>query len=432
MREGIVDRLKRERETYFKDRFGLESNPFILSPYGDIERLAKVFVDRKEEIERAVITCLEEPRNILVYGMFGIGKSAFILKVLYEFAKAINIHSLTSYSYLGEATSKGFVAQALLSLATSLTGNEKAEQYKKTLLGTSRVKEIEKEVSGEIEGGILVMKGKGGGKLAFTSAEIMETNLDQLKLQAMFKELVKISKHKADRIIIAIDETDKRSAAKVQEIIAECRGLLHEPVSFILTTSLRSMIYRADELGKKLDDIYSTFYGAFDEKIEIKPFSLTDLSIFEELVEKALDLVRISKFEKGIFPFTNNGIEFIAKRSHGIPRVFNRICRDVLDIAWRLKLKQINSAAVKYCFRVRGKEILESLPRKQRKLIDLINERGGTLERVDGELVTKYKAKNKQAVYRQLGFLVQNDKIIKIETEEGTTYEVIPEIKEVT
>ena len=189
MREGIVDRIKRERETYFKDRFGLESNPFILSPYGDIKRLARVFVDRKEEIERAVVTCLEEPRNILVYGMFG--KSAFILKLLYEFAKATHIRSLTSYGYIGEATPKGFVAQALLGLATSLTGNRKAEQYKKTLLGSSTVREIEKEISGEIEGGVLVMKGKGGGKLAFTSAEIIEINLDQLKLQAMFKELVK-------------------------------------------------------------------------------------------------------------------------------------------------------------------------------------------------------------------------------------------------
>lgn len=56
MREGIVDKLKRERETYFKDRFGLEANPFTLSPYDDIERSARVFVDRKEEIESGVVT----------------------------------------------------------------------------------------------------------------------------------------------------------------------------------------------------------------------------------------------------------------------------------------------------------------------------------------------------------------------------------------
>jgi len=432
MKEGIVDKLKREREIYFKNRFGLKSNPFILSPYGDIERVAKIFVGRDEEIEKAIVSCLEEPRNILIYGMFGIGKSAFILKLLYEFANATNIRSITSYSYLGEATPKGFIAQASLALATALSGNKKAEQYKKILLGTSRVKEVGKEISGEVEGGVLVLKGKGGGKLAFTTTEIMETSLDQMKLQVIFKQLVIESKRKADRIIIAIDEMDKRSAAKAQEIIAECRGFLHEPVSFILTTSLRSMIYRADEIGKELNDIYSTFYGAFDEKIEIKPFSITDLSVFEELVKKTLGAVRNSGFKKGISPFTIDGIEFIAKRSHGIPRVFNRICRDVLDTAWRLKLKQINSGAVKYCFKRRGKEIINNLPKKQRKLIDLINKRKGILKRVDDQLVKQYKAKNKQAVYRQLGFLVQNDKVIRLETEEGTSYEVIPEIKGVS
>lgn len=60
-----------------------DSPPFRGVPSGDVEELMQVFVDRDEEIQRAILT-LDDGENILVRGMTGIGKTAFIMATLYQ------------------------------------------------------------------------------------------------------------------------------------------------------------------------------------------------------------------------------------------------------------------------------------------------------------------------------------------------------------
>jgi hypothetical protein len=67
------------------ERWGFRATPpfHIELPIGDAKQLARFFTGRGGELSRAILP-LFNGRNILVRGMLGAGKSAFILRLLHE------------------------------------------------------------------------------------------------------------------------------------------------------------------------------------------------------------------------------------------------------------------------------------------------------------------------------------------------------------
>lgn len=71
-------------KAHLLETWGMRDNPpFRGVPPRDIQELIQLFVDRDEEIQRAILT-LDDGENILIRGMTGIGKTAFIIATLYQ------------------------------------------------------------------------------------------------------------------------------------------------------------------------------------------------------------------------------------------------------------------------------------------------------------------------------------------------------------
>jgi MoxR-like ATPase len=86
-----------------KKRWGWKATPpfRVEPPIDDAGQLARLFTGRQAELSRVILP-LYNGRNVLVRGMLGVGKSAFILRVLHELdaqAKAAREKILPIYIY---------------------------------------------------------------------------------------------------------------------------------------------------------------------------------------------------------------------------------------------------------------------------------------------------------------------------------------------
>jgi hypothetical protein len=103
----------------------------IEPPIGDARQLARLFTRRRGELSRAILP-LFNGRNLLVRAMLGVGKSAFILRLLHELdaqAKAARDKLLPIYIYhfYGGAT-EDFYRLVVLALAQLLSDKDEEAQ----------------------------------------------------------------------------------------------------------------------------------------------------------------------------------------------------------------------------------------------------------------------------------------------------------------
>ena len=73
--------IARYRETLHQ--WGLTDVPFRATPPEDPEELSRVFYGRWHELDLA-LPVLYEGRNVLVRGLWGVGKTAFIVRLLHR------------------------------------------------------------------------------------------------------------------------------------------------------------------------------------------------------------------------------------------------------------------------------------------------------------------------------------------------------------
>src|SRR5215210_3209497 len=62
---------------FYKEVWGLERITFRNQPL-DERDLPRIFAERDKEIDRAPTTVFDTARNVLIYGLFGVGKTVFI------------------------------------------------------------------------------------------------------------------------------------------------------------------------------------------------------------------------------------------------------------------------------------------------------------------------------------------------------------------
>jgi len=91
---GTLDKRNEVLESW-----NLHGNPFRKDPPPEPE-LSRIFVGRQDEMRRAAFATYDIPRNVLVRGGYGMGKTTFIKKLLAELSSAKRVSFLTAYQPL--------------------------------------------------------------------------------------------------------------------------------------------------------------------------------------------------------------------------------------------------------------------------------------------------------------------------------------------
>ena len=269
----------------------IERNPFrAIEP--DPRYLSKVFVGRQEEMRHVGPRLAEQSRNVLVVGSYGSGKTTFIKKLLQELRAASRIRFLGGYAPLRHNTPEGFQLAALAAIAEAARGDNDTSLSR---FGEQTVDEL--------------------ARLDQTSSRLLSPDL-------RFRDGLSYA-HAAGytRVVVAIDELDKRDGKTVYDILMGSRFLLDLDVSFVIS-------------GRPLDaltDTRSALLAAFDDRIPIKPFSPEELV---EILRRNLAASRIdNESAESTRPFSPAAVQTMTVEALGMPRPFNQMADGALETA---------------------------------------------------------------------------------------------------
>jgi len=305
------------KKTQILKTWGLRENPpFRGVPSGDITELMKVFVNRESEMERAILT-LDDSENILVRGMTGIGKTAFIMAVLYQMEQEVKelgeqLLPIHIRQFVG-GTRNEFYQVILYALAKKLSlSNNRAKEILYALTGEQITSGKNLGISGEMEvQAIPLLKAKVGANVGEDKSRLLEIEHPE----HFVNELLDIAVKKYRRVVIAVDDLEKSSnQGSLKTMFESSLDLLRDyRCSFILTGRTLTI----------LEDVYSSGLDIFNETIPLQPLSNQDLL---SISIKTLNLVRYKPDKNSVYPFNEYVINTIASKSFGIPRQFILIC----------------------------------------------------------------------------------------------------------
>jgi Cdc6-like AAA superfamily ATPase len=221
---------------FMRAKWGLNANLFVSGP-PDTNTLSRVFTGREVEIETALAALFEAPRRVLLNGLFGVGKTVLIRELCRRIVlEKKNTIMINEQLY----ESDGNLAQVILrGLVTSLRGqSETAALYYSGYLGqkVSRTKNFKKKE--EIKTGVpnFVKVGVGNELSEEENRSFAEAPSDPIPVIMMLLREAEDAQPDG-RVIIAIDDIDKRDPANVRNLLTGSRDLLHSPYcSFVLTS----------------------------------------------------------------------------------------------------------------------------------------------------------------------------------------------------
>ncbi|MGB7416630.1 MAG: ATP-binding protein, partial [Thermosynechococcaceae cyanobacterium] len=196
-------------------RLGLTEIPFTESPI-DIgsDALRYIFTGRRDELGKIFnLFQSRERRRILVYGLIGIGKSAFLLEVLSVLSRK-RPEMLTTYISL--PANLDLATTALIALARQLPEDDWAQQqlYQMGIPTDKVLKARGAEMSASM--GI-------GGKLSEQDLPIIQPKYPTISLDTL---LERAQQKYPDGILIAIDDLDKQNPTRVRELMHDAQGML--------------------------------------------------------------------------------------------------------------------------------------------------------------------------------------------------------------
>jgi hypothetical protein len=263
--------------------WGLSSNPFGITPPDEIEQIAAIFHGRDHELDMALFT-LYDGKNVLIRGTWGIGKTALIKTLLYRFKQQIaEIQEEMLVLYLSgipKATTIDFYRAVLLAITTQMSGqSEEAKKVAENLTGMAvQNSKIKKE------------DGVNIGIFAFKVTS--EPNAADIRENEIYQQLL-FWLHEAEeiygRVVIAIDDLDKKDTPIAQEIIENSLDLFRQGAkrAFVMT-------------GRGFTDLQqATIFslGVFSEDINLQPMSNDDL---RQIVINLRRLLSVAYEEGGI------------------------------------------------------------------------------------------------------------------------------------
>jgi hypothetical protein len=363
--KSLADETRLLREVW-----GLEGIPFPDVPPDDAAQVARFFVGREEERAKAR-SILYRGENVLVRGTWGIGKTAFILATLHQLQEEArelkeNVVALCIKEFRGGPASR-FYQVVLEALKPKVKKNlwDRFRGLKPQELGVKVFKVIDVEAKWQA----------------------------QKREKAVLDEIASIFKRaekKRQRLAVAFDDLDKTTLQ--QGVI---NGMLRDALHIL--RDLRCGFILTGRAITKFDNLEILQLGVVNELISLKP--LNDVELRQVAIHQ-LNLVR-RKSRDDVFPFSDEVVGEIARKSVGIPRVFHRLCRKTIEIPPDLK------RILYYAFHQNG---------------FLISSKEETLE----EVLPLVGVTTVYDLVPYLDSLAQADFMIRIERPEGIRYEIAP------
>lgn len=351
-------------------QWGLQENPFRATPPEDPQKLAQIFYGRDQALELA-IPALYEGRNVLVRGAWGIGKTAFILNLIYQLQQEVTaLDEKMLVLYLGSVageTITDFYRTLLLAVADSLAEiDEEARDICHTILGFS-IQRTKTTTEGKVNlWAVSVTKRQETPSTDVTPM----ANFDPYPL---LMRLLKKAENHHSRLIIAIDDLDKKDSPIVQTILENSLDLFRqgEKRGFIMT-------------GRGFTDLQEATLkalGIFSEDIPLETMSKEDL---RQIVINYLDSAKENP-DNSIFPFTEDVINLITTYAQGIPRQLNEICEKVLRQAASAGYEIINMDSFNAVWQTIQEYFVNSLHSSPhiRRLLYVAYQSGGITEDIE-------------------------------------------------
>lgn len=402
-----ADRLWDELDITFS-RWGLTEIPFSESAISLRQaQLREVFTGRTQELKEALtLFRSRERKRLLVYGWYGIGKTAFILELLGVLGRKAKDTFATYISLPREATD--LATFALVALARQMEDDEWAQHQLNQMGLRPRKRPVNR--TGKGKAGVSVM----GVEIEEEPVPITPPQFPTLS----FEDLLERALKRYTRVVIAIDDLDKQDPARVREMLRSAQGMLKGGASFVLTGQPAGLTR----------DVLTRDLGLFDLPIELQP--LDQSTTYRMLINylnsaRPKDTRRDPDDPRAAHPFTPEAARILCERSNGVPRYLNRLGTYVLLKAADLHADLINAEVLQQGLenadrQLRGQKGLTS---EDYYVLDLVLEKGvlsdatATLEDLE-----RLKVKEFNEVMPILEKLVQLDLLRRLPTERAAEF----------
>jgi Cdc6-like AAA superfamily ATPase len=381
--------------------WGLQENPFDFTPPDEFEQVAAIFHGRKQELESALIS-LYEGGNVLVRGTWGIGKTALIKTLLYQLQKEVaELKEEMMVIYVDEIPNvsiTNFYRALLLAITQQMSGQSTdAKKVADSLTGVM----IQSNKT-KTEGGVNLL----ALSLKFTN----EPNPSEIREADIYQQLLfwlKEAEGIYGKVVIAIDDLDKKDTPIVQEIIENSLSLFRQGKNraFVMT-------------GRGFTDLQEatlSSLGIFSEDLNLRRMSNDDL---RQIVINYLNTVRKEPLDS-IAPFTPEVLDRIIEYAQGTPRQLNSICKKVLHQAARQKCASIDMVAWQNIWPVIQEDFIQKLSPHLQRLLYIAYKQKGISEDISNESLDEIGALTFTELLPELRELESMDLIMRIEDARG-------------
>jgi hypothetical protein len=355
-----VSSIARYRETL--RRWGLADVPFRAAPPEDPAELSRIFYGRRRELDLA-LPALYEGRNVLVRGLWGVGKTAFILYLLHRLQQeTAGLGERMLILYLGRfpgETSEALYRALLLPLSGALADIEpEAHRVWDVLSGLQVTHSRQVQVEGKVDLQLVSLGGSWErGK---------EEGWQLQNVYTVLLRLLDVAQERYGRVVLAVDDLDKKEPRAVQDLLEDATDLLRRG------QGKRGFLWTG-RFTSALQDISGQMLGLFSEVITLPRMSTDEL---HHIAVNYLNTARERPSGEAV-PFFPEIITRIADYAYHIPRQFNLICEKVMRRGAMSGVEQIDEQVFPTLWRMVQDEFALELTPDIRRLLYVARRSGG-------------------------------------------------------
>jgi hypothetical protein len=384
--------------------WGLSDNPFRSNPPDELDRVAAIFHGRSRELDIALPT-LYEGRNVLIRGTWGIGKAALIKTLLCRLQQEVAALKETMLVlYLGgipKATILDFYRAILLAVTQQLSSQDDAAKRIADNLTGMAVQSSKTKTEGGVSIGVISLKLTG------------EPNATEIREGEVYQQML-FWLNKAEeiygKVVIAVDDLDKRDIPIVQEIIENSLDLFRQDSkrAFIMTGRGFSDLQEATNFA----------LGIFSEDINLPPMNNDDL---HQIAINYLNTVRPSP-QDDVAPFTSEVMAKIIMAAQGLPRQLTYICEKFIRKGAMKQYAVIDLAAWDNLWPEIQSSALSDLSPHLRRLLYVAYEQQGISEDLSNATLDQLGVITFSALLQDLRRLESMDLMTRVEDDRGSRF----------
>jgi hypothetical protein len=176
------------------------------------------------------------------------------------------------------------------------------------------------------------------------------------------------------KIVVVVDDLDKREPREIRQVLDEAKALLRGGRCRFVFTG-RALVAPADDFSPLVLELFKT-------PIRLGPLAAGDL---KRSAVGQLNLLR-GRPEESFRPFTDECVEVAVQKSHGIPRLFNRLCEGAIKYALAGRVRDIDALVFNASLAAYQQEVVVNVPYEHRRLLSVILPRGGVSVSKDAQI----------------------------------------------